>query len=57
MHCVDKSSNIEEIILPNIIDDGFKLFTPKKWLIGINFKYKSAFDIVLFGATDPKTSV
>ena len=57
MHCVDKSSYIEEIILPNIIDDGFKLFTPKKWLIGINFKYRRAFDIVLFGATDPKTSV
>ena len=57
MHCVDKSSYIEEIILPNIIDDGFKLFTPQKWLIWINFKFESAFDIVLFGATDPKTSV
>ena len=57
MHCADKSSYIEEINLPNITDDGFKLFTLQKWLIWINLKYKSAFDIVLFGATDPKTSV
>ena len=56
MHCVDKSSYIEEITLPNIIGDGFKLFTPKEWLIWIDFKYESGFDIVLFGETDPKTS-
>ena len=56
-HCVEKSSYFKEIILPNIIGDGFKLFTPQKWTIWINFKYESAFDVVLFLATDPKTSV
>ena len=57
MHFKAKPSSMDEIILYNIIGDGFKLVTPQKWRIWINSKYESAFDIALFGATDPKTSV
>ena len=57
MHCVDKPSSMEEILLYNIIDDGFKLVTPRKWRIWINSKYESALNIALFDATDPKASV
>ena len=48
---------MEEILLYNIIDDGFKLVTPQKWRIWINSKYESALNIALFDATDPKASV
>ena len=57
MHCVDKPSSMEEILLYNIIDDRFKLVTPHQWRIWINFKYESALNIALFDATDPKASV
>ena len=60
MHCVDKSSYIEEIILPNIIDDGFKLFIPPptwqppKMAHLDQFQVKKCFRYCIVGSYRPK---